>query len=65
MSAQIITLKIICGFFIIAALTAIGYFNMIWTWGVELKSATSFFGCLLLSSFLTFLMQAVMSLKDE
>lgn len=65
MSVQVVALKIICGLFILAAIVAAGYFNMVYTWGMEVKSFTSFFGFWLLGGFLTALMQAVLAIKDE
>jgi hypothetical protein len=63
MSAQLIALKLICGLFILATIVAAGYFNMVYTWGMEVKSFASFFGFWLLGSFLTALMQEVLAIK--
>ena len=64
MSGQLIALKMICGSFILAAIVAAGYFNMVYTWGMEVKSFASFFGFWLFGGFLTFLMQVVLAIKE-
>ena len=65
MSGPLIALKIICGALLLAAIVVAGYFNMVYTWGMEVKSFASFFGFWLLGGFLTFLMQVVLSIKDD
>ena len=58
-------LKIISSALIVAIMFVAGYFNMVWTWGVELKSVTSFFGFFILTLFLHVLLGIIGAIKDE
>lgn len=65
MSAQIVALKIICTILILSLMAVTGYFNMLYTWGIELKSVTSFVIFFVITLFLQGMAQVVLAIKDE
>jgi len=65
MSGQIVVLKVLCSVFILALMAIAGYFNMVYTWGVDIKSMTSFFVFFFISLLLHTVMQIVMSIKGD